>query len=82
LAIASSTAYTFNGAELITAFNNNPQINNLKNDYSIWGERTSVSGAKIPVHLRYAIDEKPSFYKSFDGKIYMTDRGVIDELKE
>ena len=82
LAVASSTAYTFNGAELITAFNNNPQINNLKNDYSIWGERTSISGAKIPVHLRYAIDEKPSFYKSFDGKIYMTDRGVIEELKE
>ena len=27
LAVASSTAYTFNGAELITAFNNNPQIN-------------------------------------------------------
>jgi hypothetical protein len=82
LAIASSTAYTFNGGELITAFNNNPQLNNLKNDYSIWGERTGVSGAKIPIHLRYAIDEKPSYYKAFDGKIYMTDRSAVEKLKE
>lgn len=82
LAIASSTVYTFNGGELVTAFNNNPQINNLKNDYSIWGERTGVSGAKVPVHLRYAIDEKPTYYKAFDGKIYMSDRNVIEELKQ
>jgi hypothetical protein len=34
----------------------------LKNDYSIWGERESVSGAKIPVHMRYAIDRKPKQY--------------------
>lgn len=81
LAIASSTAYTFNGGELITSFNCNPQINNLKNDYSVWGERTAVSGAKIPVHLRYAIDEKPGYYKAFDGKVYMTDRSVIEDLK-
>lgn len=81
LAIASSTAYTFNGGELITAFNNNPQINNLKNDYSVWGERTGISGAKIPVHLRYAIDVKPTYYKAFDGKIYMTDRSVVEDLK-
>ena len=81
LAIASSTAYNFNGGELITAFNNNPQLLNLKNDYSIWGERESISGAKIPVHFRYAIDQKPSYYKAFDNKIYMTDKSVIDELK-
>ena len=82
LAVASSTTYIFNGGELITAFNNNPQINNLKNDYSIWGERTGVSGAKIPVHLRYAIDEKPTYYKAFDGKIYMSDRSVVEDLKQ
>lgn len=82
LAVASSIAYTFNGGELITAFNNNPQITNLKNDYSIWGERTTISGAKMPVHLRYAIDEKPSYYKAFDGRVYMTDRSVIEALKQ
>ena len=62
-AITSSRAYEFHGGELITAFNNNPNLLNLKNDYSIWGERESVSGAKMPIHMRYAIDKKPIRYK-------------------
>jgi hypothetical protein len=36
----------------------------MRNDYSIWGERTSASGAAIPVHMRYAIDTKPTQYTS------------------
>ena len=56
--------YTFSGKELITAMGNNPNIANLRNDFSIWGERTATSGAKIPIHLRYAIDEKPTQYKN------------------
>ena len=59
---SSATAYTFSGGELITAFNNNPNLLNLRNDYSIWGERIGVSGAAIPIHLRYAIDNKPKKY--------------------
>jgi len=39
-----SYAYVFSGSELITAFNNNPNLLNLRNDYSIWGERESISG--------------------------------------
>ena len=62
LMTASATAYTFSGGELITAFNNNPNLLNMRNDYSIWGQRTSVSGAAIPVHMRYAIDNKPKKY--------------------
>lgn len=62
LALASTHSYIFSGSELITAFNNNPNLLNLKNDYSIWGERESISGAKIPVHMRYAIDRKPKQY--------------------
>ena len=50
--------YTFNEGELITAFNNNPNLLNMKNDYSIWGERVGSSGATIPVHMRYAIDSR------------------------
>jgi hypothetical protein len=55
-------SYEFFDSELITAFSNNPNLLNLRNDYSIWGERTGVSGANIPIHLRYAIDEKPIMY--------------------
>jgi hypothetical protein len=63
LMLSSANAYTFSGGELITAFNNNPNLLNLRNDYSIWGERTGASGAAIPVHMRYAIDKKPISYR-------------------
>jgi hypothetical protein len=37
---------------------------NLRNDFSVWGERTSVSGQALPIHMRYAIDRKPQEYNS------------------
>lgn len=61
-ALTSAHAYEFHGGEFVTAFGNNPNLLNLKNDYSIWGEREGISGIKIPVHLRYAIDKKPIRY--------------------
>lgn len=64
LELSSATAYTFSGSELITAFNNTPNILNMRNDYSIWGERETITGAKIPIHIRYAIDIIPKYYKT------------------
>lgn len=66
LALQSSVAYVFNEGELITAFNNNPNILNMRNDFSVWGMRKTTSGADVPVHMRYAIDKKPTHYKTFD----------------
>lgn len=82
IAEASSWAYVFNDAELISAFNNNPNLLNMRNDFSVWGTRKSISGADIPVHMRYAIDMKPSYYKNIAGQIFMTDRSVIEAMKE
>lgn len=61
---SSSIAYSFDNNKLITSFSNSPNLSNLKNDYSIWGQRTGISGIKIPVHYRYAIDIKPKKYTS------------------
>lgn len=66
LALATANVYSFVNGELINAFNNNPNLANVRNDYSIWGERTGVSGAKIPIHIRYAIDKKPSQYTTIN----------------
>lgn len=73
LALASSNIYTFSEGQLITAFNNTPNLLNMRNDYSIWGERTSLSGQKVPVHLRYAIDTQPKYYVSINNVIYRKD---------
>ena len=60
----SPYSYSFENVNLIQKFTNTPSINNVKNDYSIWGTRKSVSGAEIPIHARYAIDKKPIAYTS------------------
>ena len=72
LAYTTGTSYNFSGSELITAFNNAPNLNNLRNDYSVWGVRKSVTGNELPVHMRYAIDEKPTIYTNYDGITYTT----------
>jgi hypothetical protein len=45
----------------------------VRNDFSVWGVRKGASGADIPVHVRYAIDKKPKYYKTFSGKVYSTE---------
>ena len=65
-AYTSSVVYKFEDGTLVTSFQNSPNLSNLKNDYSIWGERESVSGAKLPIHYRYAIDVKPEIYTTLN----------------
>lgn len=60
----SAVFYRFEGNNLLTSFSNNPNLTNLRNDFSVWGERTGVSGIKLPVHYRYAIDVKPIKYNT------------------
>lgn len=64
-AYVSPTVYQFESSSLITAFTNNPNINNFRNDYSIWGKRKTASDTEVPIHLRQAIAEKPIKYISF-----------------
>ena len=72
IAESSSCSYIFNEGELIASFNSTPNLLNVKNDFSVWGNRKSVSGVDIPVHLRYAIDVKPEYYTTFNNITYTT----------
>ena len=58
----SANAYEFTKGVLIESYNNKPEINNIKNDYTIWGNMVAVDGDNLPVHLRCAIDDKPLYY--------------------
>lgn len=68
----SPYSYSFEDVNLIQQFQNTPAINNIKNDYSIWGTRKGITGAEIPIHARYAIHNKPVYYHSYDGNTYTT----------
>ncbi len=66
-------SFNFEGNRLISAIQNAPVLNNLRNDFVVWGKRKGVSGADIPIHARYAIDKKPVYYKALSNEIYTTD---------
>ena len=68
--------YEFGKNKLITSFNNNPNLTSVRNDYSIWGTRTGIAGGDIPIHLRYALDYKPYYYKNFKGGVYYTEEFI------
>ena len=54
--------FSFIDSKLITSFQNTPKITNLKNDYTVWGSY-KVNDKEIPLHMRYAIDAKPTSYQ-------------------
>ena len=52
--------YSFkDNKKLISALNNNPNYNNIKNDFVVWGVRKTASGAELPIRFHLAIDGKP-----------------------
>lgn len=63
----SQYTYDFdNKDELVISISNSYSINEVKNDFTIWGSKRSlVGGDKLPVHARYAIDKRPTYYKTF-----------------
>ena len=63
----------------IISLQRQPQIMNVKNDFSIWGNRQGSSG-QLPVHCRIAIHEKPDWYVSSDGIKYIYDPINPDSL--
>lgn len=68
--------------QLITSFKNSPKIADLRNDYSVWGTRKTDAGTERTLHARYAIDIKPTYYKTFNGDIYTTNDNLFNEMAE
>lgn len=66
--LTSKYSYKFEDEELFTSIGDTPNINNVKNDFAVWGNRKSISGTSLPIHVRYAIDKKPSKYISPYGE--------------
>jgi hypothetical protein len=64
--------YNVKGNILLSSIQNSPNLNNLRNDYTVWGKRKTTSGGEIPIHMRYAIDNKPYRYVDMDGNVWTT----------
>lgn len=64
--------FDFKQNQLLSSISNSPVLNNVHNDITVWGKRKGISGADISIHGRYAIDKKPMYYKTLQGKVYYT----------
>ena len=73
--------YNFEDNDLVVSFNNNPDFNNCKNDFSIWGNKKGITGNDIPIHLRFAIDRKPKSYVTYKPA-YTKIKAVDGDTKE
>ena len=65
---SGKSVYTFTDANIITAFSNSPQYQQIKNDFVIWGKRITTQGKEVPIRYHLAIDKKPKVgneYKVF-----------------
>ena len=51
--------YVFRDMKQVTAINNNPNYENIKNDFIVWGKRTTAAGLTFPIRYHLAIDSKP-----------------------
>ncbi len=79
--LVSQVQYSFIGGEMTTTFNNTPNISNIRNDYAIWGKKKKNSDGKDnAIHMRVAIDTKPTEYKAFDGTVYSIEQWDWREL--
>ena len=78
-AIDKKFSFNFEDNRLITALQNAPVLTNLRNDYVVWGKRTTVSGTDVPIHARYAIDVKPQIYNTLDGRTFISNESPVND---
>ena len=65
---SGKSVYTFEDANIIQAFSNSPQYQQIKNDFLVWGKRTTIEDKQVPIRYHLVIDTKPTVgnkYKVF-----------------
>ena len=63
-----SSVFSFDDSNLVLNYSNTPQYETIKNDFVVWGIRTTSQGYEVPLRYHLAIDKKPKVgnkYKVF-----------------
>lgn len=55
----TNSVYRFDSQQLITAISVNPQYDNIKNDFIVWGSAKTSTGASKPIRYHVAFQSKP-----------------------
>lgn len=51
--------FEFKDSNLISSYSNTPHYEAIKNDFVVWGIRTTSEGYEVPIRYHLAIDRKP-----------------------
>lgn len=67
----NNIAYSFNDDVILTAISMNPNIQNIKNDFIVWGQKTE---SKLPICYQVCIDDMPTIPANITYEVfYYTD---------
>lgn len=75
--------WSFLNSALVTSITNNPKLDNVRNDFAVWGKKKTTAGSELDIHMRYAVDVKPERYTTLrDGLTYVASekRGQKDTI--
>jgi len=76
------SVYTFKDADIIQSYSNSPQYQQIKNDFLVWGKRTSIDGNDVPIRYHLAIDNKPTIGNSYKVFFFIDPDDGITKAKK
>ena len=79
---SGKSVYTFENANIIQSYSNSPQYQQIKNDFLVWGKRTSIDGRDVPIRYHLAIDSKPTVGNSYKVFFFIDPDDGITKAKK
>jgi len=79
---SGKSVYTFEDANIIQSYSNSPQYQQIKNDFLVWGKRTSIDGKDVPIRYHLAIDSKPTVGNSYKVFFFIDPDDGITKAKK
>lgn len=73
-------SYKFMDTSKFTAMSISPNMNNIKNDFIVWGTTTKSNNISLNFHARWALQHKPTSYINLNGIEYDIDKYDWREL--
>lgn len=79
---SGKSVYTFTDANIITAYTNSPQYQQIKNDFVVWGKRQTIEGKQVPIRYHLAIDKKPIVGNKYEVFFFIDPDDGITKAKK
>ena len=79
---SGKSVYTFEDANIIQSYSNSPQYQQIKNDFLVWGKRTSIDGKDVPIRYHLTIDSKPTVGNSYKVFFFIDPDDGITKAKK